>query len=71
MAISATGTIALIIFGVICLIYVMWFVFGTIWAHTVMMLAMVIRARRVNAEATGVAAGGDAEAGAAAGGGEA
>lgn len=81
MAISATGTIALIIFGVICLIYVMWFVFGMIWAHNVMYYAMKIRAtRRVNAEATGGAAGGnaeagaaggDAEAGAAAGGGEA
>lgn len=71
MAISATGTIALIIFGVICLIYVMWFVLGTMWAHHIMMMAMNARARRVNAEATGGAAGGDAEAGAAAGGGEA
>lgn len=71
MAISATGTIALIIFGVICLIYVMWFVLATLWAHIVMAMAMNIRARRVNAAATGDAAGGDVEAGAAAGGGEA
>lgn len=71
MAISATGTIALIIFGVICLIYVTWFVLATIWAHIVMAMATNIRTRRVTAAAPGGAAGGDVEAGAAAGGGEA
>lgn len=71
MAISATGTVALIIFGVICLIYVAWLVLAMIWAHVVMAMAMNIRARRVNAAATGGAAGGDVEAGAAAGEGEA
>lgn len=67
MAISATGTIALIIFGIICLIYVTWLVLATIWAHVVMAMAMNIRARRVSAAAAEGAAGGDAEAGAAAG----
>lgn len=66
MAISTTGAIALIIFGVICLIYVSWYVLAIIWAHIVMAMAMNIRARRVNAAATGGAAGGDVEAGAAA-----
>lgn len=71
MAVSAAGTIALIIFGVICLVYVTWFLLATIWARAVTALAMKIRARRVNAAAAGAeaggAAGGDAEAGAAAG----
>lgn len=67
MAISATGTIALIIFGIICLIYVTWLVLAKIWAHVVMAMAMNIRARRVNAAAAEGAAGGDAEAGATAG----
>lgn len=64
MAISAAGTIALIIFGVICLVYVTWFLLATIWARAVTAMAMNIRARRVNAAAAGGAAGGDAEAGA-------
>lgn len=67
MAISAAGTIALVIFGVICLVYVTWFVLATIWARAVTARAMNVRARRVNATAAGGAAGGDAEAGAVAG----
>lgn len=67
MAISAAGTIALVIFGVICLVYVTWFVLATIWARAVTAMAMSIRARRVNDAAAGGAAGGDAEAGAVAG----
>lgn len=64
MAISAAGTIALILFGVICLVYVTWFLLATIWARAVTAMAMNIRARRVNAAAAGGAAAGDAEAGA-------
>lgn len=67
MAISAAGAIALIIFGVICLVYVTWFLLATIWARAVMARAMNIRARRVNAAAAEGPTGADAEAGAAAG----
>lgn len=64
MAISAAGAIALIIFGIIVLIYVTWFLLARIWARAIMAMAMNVRARRVNAAAE---RGGDAEAGAAAG----